>query len=223
MKADFLFQEPKRYLGFRIGIFSPKADSDIFELITEELTLSKSDFRTLDFGFDLGFILHERVDLVFSLDFSSVDEGSESRDYVENGLPITQSTKFSQTPITAGIKYLLIPRGRQVGRYSWLPNTIVPYLTCGGGILPYEFKLHGDFVDDSTLELVIFSNSYKSSGTPFTYYLGGGTEFNISKSAFINLDFRYHWADDGLDSDFVGFAPIELGGYRLTAGIQWHF
>ena len=222
MKADFLFQEPKRYLGFRIGIFSPEADSDLFNMVTEQLTLNKSDFRTWDFGIDIGFSPTERIDLVFSLDHSTHSKNSEFRDYVdEQELPITQSTEFSQTPLTAGIKYLFIPRGRQVGQYSWVPSTIVPYVIGGAGFLRYEFSQYGDFVDFSILE--IFSAAFESSGSPFTYYLGGGTEINISKSAYINLGFRYYWADDGLDNDFSGFDPIELGGYRLTAGIQWHF
>jgi hypothetical protein len=219
--ADFLFQKPTKYFGIRVGIFSPKADSDLFSMITEELTLKKSDFRAWDLGADFGFSLSKRFDLVFSLDYSTKTKSSEFRDYVENGLPITQSTRFSQTPLTAGIKYLIIPRGREIGQYSWLPSRIVPYVSVGAGMLRYEFKQHGDFVDFSTLD--IFSAALESSGSVPTEYLGCGTEVNIFKSTYLNLDFRYYWADDDLDSDFYGFEPIELGGYRITAGVQWHF
>ncbi len=221
-KADFLFHKPKKYLGFRIGLFSPEADSDLFDMITEELTLEKSDFQTWDLGVDLGFSVYERFDLILSFDYSEKTKNSEFRDYVdEQELPITQSTKFSQTPLTAGIKYLLIPRGRQISQYSWLPSLIVPYISGGGGILWYEFRQHGDFVDYETME--IFTATLKSSGGVLTGYLGCGTDINIFRSAYLNLDFRYFWADDDLDNDFVGFDPIDLDGYRLTAGIQWHF
>ena len=221
-KADFLFRKPTKYLGFRLGIFSPKADSDIFDFLTEELTLSKNDFRAWDFGLDFGVSVHNRIDLVFSLDYSKQSKNSEILGYPEWS-PITQSTEFSQTPLTVGIKYLLIPRGRQVGQYSWLPSTYIPYVSGGAGLVWYKFTVEGDFADDLTEELGPFYAAYESSGGPFTYYLGGGTEINISKSFYINLDFRYYWADDGLGSDFEGFGPIELGGYRITAGIQWHF
>jgi hypothetical protein len=222
VKADFLFEKPTKYFGFRFGIFSPEADSDLFDMVTEELTLKKGDFRAWDFGMELGFVLHDRIDLVFNFDHASESKRSEFRDYVDGqGLPITQSTRFSHMPLTAGIKYLLVPRGRQIGQYSWHPSSIVPYVSGGGGLLWYEFKQHGDFVDSETLE--IFPAYLKSSGDTFTYYLGCGTDFNIAKSTSINLDFRYYWGDDDLDGDFVGFDPIELGGYRLTAGIQWHF
>ena len=222
MKADFLFQQPKKYLGFRVGAFFPDADSGLFNLVTTQLTLEKSDFRAWDFGADLGFNLYERIDLVFSLDYSRRTEDSEFRDYVdEDGLPITQSTTFSQTPLTVGINYFLLPRGRSVGDYSWLPSLIVPYVSGGVGTLWYEFRQSGDFVDFSTLD--VFSATLKSSGNTSTAYLGCGTEINIFKSTYINLDFRYYWAHDDLSSDFVGFDPIALGGSRLTAGVRWHF
>lgn len=221
-KADFLFQKPGKYLGLRIGAFFPDTDSGIFDMITDELTLEKGNFDTWDFGVDLGFNIYNRIELVFSLDTSEQNKNSEFRDYVDNqGLPITQSTKFSQTPITAGIKYLLVPRGRQVGQYSWLPARIVPYLSGGVGILHYKFEQAGDFVDYSTNE--IFHAVLKSSGNVPIIYLGCGVEYNIVKSLYLTADLKYSWADDDLSQDFTGFDPIDLGGIRLTTGIQWHF
>jgi hypothetical protein len=222
MKADFLFQEPKKYLGFRIGTFSPEADSGVFDMITRELTLEKSDFRAWDFGIDVGFNIHKRIDLVFNLDYSKSSKNSEFRDYVDlDGLPITQKTSYSQLPLTVGIKFLLLPRGRQVGQYTWLPNRIVPFLSGGAGMLWYEFKQHGDFVDYSTLD--IFPAVLESSSSVPSIYLGCGIDYNIFKSAYLTLDFKYSWADDDLDRDFVGFDPIDLSGIRLTTGIQWRF
>jgi hypothetical protein len=221
-KDDFLFQKPDKYLGLRIGAFYPDTDSGIFDMITDELTLEKGDFDTWDFGVDLGFSLHDRFDLVLSLDTSERTKSSEFREYVDDrGLPITQSTKFSQTPITAGIRYLFVPRGRQVGQYAWLPSRFVPYLSGGAGILHYKFEQAGDFIDYSTME--IFPAVLRSSDTVWVKYLGCGADYNIVKSLYLTLDFRYSWADDNLGRDFTGFDPIDLGGIRLTTGIQYHF
>jgi hypothetical protein len=221
-KDDFLFQKPGRYLGFRLGAFFPDTDSDIFDMITDELTLEKGDFDTWDFGVDLGFSIHDRLDLVLSLDTSEQTVSSEFRDYVDDqGFPITQSTKFSQTPITAGIRYLLFPRGRQVGQYAWIPSRFVPYLSAGAGILNYKFEQAGDFIDYSTAE--VFSAVLKSSNSVWITYLGCGADYNIYKSLYLTLDFRYSWADDHLGRDFTGFDPIDLGGIRLTTGVQYHF
>ncbi|NLA75242.1 MAG: porin family protein [Deltaproteobacteria bacterium] len=222
MKDDFLFQKPKAYLGLRVGAFFPDTSSGIFDMITDELTLGKGDFDTWDFGIDLGFNIHDRFDLVLSVDTSAQTKNSEFRDYIDDqGFPITQSTRFSQTPITLGVRYLFVPRGRQVGQYAWLPSRIVPYLSGGVGMLNYEFKQAGDFVDYSTME--IFPAVLKSSDSMWVTYLGCGADYNIYKSLYLTLDFRYSWADDRLGHDFTGFGPIDLGGVHLTTGVQWHF
>ncbi len=221
-KADFLFHKPRTYLGLRVGAFFPDTDSGIFDMITDELTLEKGDFDTWDLGVDLGFYMNNRIDLVLSLDTSEQTKNSEFRDYIDDqGFPITQSTKFSQTPITLGVRYLIVPRGRQVGQYAWLPSRIVPYLSGGAGILNYKFEQAGDFVDYSTME--IFPAVLKSSDNVTIIYLGCGADYNIFKSLYLTLDFRYSWADDSMSGDFTGFDPIDLEGIRLTTGIQWHF
>ncbi|MBN1832439.1 MAG: hypothetical protein JW896_10035 [Deltaproteobacteria bacterium] len=221
-KADFLLGKPKRFFGLHTGIFFPQADSDIFDMVTGELTLEKSDFRAWDFGLDLGFDLHEKVDLVFHYDYSEQSKDSEFRDFVdEQDLPITQNTSLSLKSITAGIKYSLKPPGRQLGEYAWLPSRIVPFVEGGVGFLYNSFKQSGDFVDSETLE--IFRAYLKSSGWTETLYLGGGTDIYLLKNMYLTLDLRYSWASDGLDEDFLGFDDIDLDGLRVTAGICWHF
>jgi len=220
--ADFLFQESSGFLGVRVGMFYPRTNSEVFNFVTSELTLEKKDFRALDVGVDLGFSLYERVDLVFSLDDSKRTKDSEFRDYVDmQGLPITQTTTYSQQLLTIGLKYLFVPRGRQVGQYAWLPTRIVPFVSAGAGLLSYNFKQHGDFVDSTTLE--IFPAALESSGTVPAIYLGGGADIRLFQAAYLTLDLRYSWAKHDMGGDFVGFDPIDLSGLRLTAGLQWHF
>ena len=191
-------------------------------MITSELTLEKSDFRAWDLGLDFGFHLHERIDLIFRYDYSQESANSEFRDYVdEQNLPITQSTDFSQSSITAGIKYSLKQRGRQLGEYAWIPSRIVPFVECGIGELYYSFKQKGDFVDYETLE--IFPATLESSGWTEVGYLGGGADIYLLRNAYLTLDLRYSWASKGLGRDFSGFDKIDLSGLRVTTGIRWHF
>ncbi len=221
-EPDFSFTAPKGFLGFRIGKFFPQADSELFDMITSDLTLEKRDFRAWDFGMDGGVDLHERVELIFSFDYSRRTKASEFRDFVdENDLPITQTTKIEQIPLTGGVKLLLVPRGQGVGRYAWLPSALVPYIGGGAGILWYRFQQEGDFVDESDFE--IFPAHLKSSGWTPTVYAGGGADIRVFKSAFLTLDLRYVWAKPELDRDFVSFDELDLSGLRVSAGLQFHF
>lgn len=220
--GDFLFSAPRAFLGFRIGRLFPNTNSELFDFVTEELTLEKEDFRAWDLAVDGGFALNKRVDLVFGFEYANRAKNSEFRDWVdENELPITQRTYYSQLPMTAGAKILLIPRGRQVGRFTWLPSTFVPYVGGGMGIMWYRFGQWGDFVDFQTLE--IFSADLQSSGWTPTGYLGGGLDIRIAKHTYLTLDVRHSWAKTDLGIDYVSFDPLDLSGVRVTAGLQWHF
>jgi len=221
-KADFLFGQPKSHFGFRIGMFVPQADSDLFDMVTRELTLEKSDFRGWDLAFDAGFNLSEKFDLVFSVDFTDSSKSSEFRGFVdEQGMPITQTTNFFETSITTGIRYLFASRGQGVGQYAWMPNRVVPYVEAGAGALLYRFKQSGDFVDTSTLE--IFSTYLESSDWTPTGYLGGGMNIHLYSSFYATLDLRYSWAEQDLSGSFSGFDPIDLSGFRATTGISCHY
>ena len=221
-KADFSFGAPKGFLGFRLGRFFPRAEGDIYDMITRQLTIDKHDFRSWDIGADGGINLQERIDLVFSLDYTRRSKESMFRDFVdENDLPITQSTKLEQLPLTGGVKFLLIPRGRRVGRLAWLPSRVVPYIGGGAGILWYRLEQQGDFVDETTFE--IFPAEIRSSGWTPTAYAGGGVDIHAFKSVFLTLDLRYSWAKPELKRDFVAFDTIDLSGLRATVGLQWHF
>lgn len=220
--ADFLFSAPEGFIGFRLGRFYPRAKSDLFDMITNELTLEKNDFRAWNIGVDGGADLHEQLELVISMDYMTRSKLSEFRDYVdEQDLPIVQKTNYAQLPLTAGIKFLLLPRGRQVGQYAWLPSRFVPYLGAGAGIMWYRFRQTGDFVDFNTLE--IFDAELRSSGWTPTAYLGGGVDINVFKHTYLVVDLRYSWAKPELDEDYLSFDNLDLTGLRASAGLQWHF
>lgn len=221
-KADFSFSAPKGFVGFRIGRFFPQANGDLFNQITSDLTLEKSDFRMWDIGVDGGVDLHKSVELIFSFDYMKRTKASEFRDFVdENDLPITQTTKLEQIPLTGGVKLLLIPRGRGVGRYAWLPSAVVPYIGGGAGVLWYRFQQEGDFVDES--DSAIFPAQLESSGWTPTLYAGGGADIHVFKSTFLTVDLRYVWAKPELDRNFTSFDALDLSGLRVSAGLQYHF
>jgi len=220
--SDFNQRKPKAFVGGRIGFNIPKAGSDIYDMVTRELTLEKSDFRAAAFGGDLGFSVSSNFAVVFSFEYSRSELRSESRDYVEsNGDPIEQTTWFSLLPITAALRYYPGKTGEFIGSYAWIPTRLNPYIGGGGGAVNYEFSQFGRFVDNSTMN--IFRTALNSDGWAPTAYIAGGIDINLTTRIFVNGEARYSWANADLSNAFNGFDPIDLSGFRILGGIYFRF
>jgi hypothetical protein len=219
---DFLFGRPRVSLGVRGEWLVASAGSDIFDFVTDQLTLEKSSFNAPGFGMDLAFNLSDRMDIVTGFDIAKSSTRSEYRDFVDNQhLPIEQNTSLSQSTIFGSLKVALIPRGRTISRFAWIPSTIVPYVGAGGGVVNYDFKQNGDFVDFS--DLSVFPETFNSGGWTPTGHVFGGADIQVYKRMFMSLDARYSWSSATLDTDFIDFDPIDLGGFRFSAGFHFMF
>jgi len=220
--SGFRVHAPKIFLGGHLGLNMPRADSDIFDMITRELTLAKIDFRSPSFGFDFGVPFHPNFATVFSFDYARSTNNSESRGFIEdNGDPITQNTRFSQVPLTISLRYYPIKMGETIGSYAWVPTRILPYIGGGIGFLRYSLSQTGTFVDGETL--IIFEDDLRSHGNTWTHHAFGGVDVNLSPSVFVNGEVRYSWADAALSDDFKGFHPIDLAGLKLQGGLYFRF
>src|SRR3712207_2180991 len=62
----FLFERPLGSLSIRGGYAMANAGSDVFSFAREQLTLGARSFDAAAIGADLGFRVHDRVDIVFS-------------------------------------------------------------------------------------------------------------------------------------------------------------
>ena len=168
---------------------------------------------------DLAYRLNERLSAVFGFEYSRADIQSEFRDYVDlDDLPITQETKLSEIPLTGSLKFYLIPQGKEISRYAWVPSSIAPFVGGGGGFVWYRFDQAGDFVDFD--DLSIFPDRFQSEGGGATAHLFGGVEFKLIPRLFFTFEMRYSWADAELAGSFVGFDPIDLAGLRTSFGID---
>jgi hypothetical protein len=219
---DFFFEPPAGSVGFRVGGVFPRADSQIFDFVTEELTLRRDDFRAANFGMDVGIRLNDYLDLVFGFDYSSRTTASEVRDFVDEfDLPIVQETLLSRLPLTGSVRFYPAGKGRQVGQLAWVPRRVAPYVGAGGGVTWYRFRQFGDFVDFR--DLIIFTDDLTSEGwTPMLQALGG-LEINLSRRFAFAVEARYSWANADLGRDFTGFDPIDLSGLQTTGGLLIRF
>jgi hypothetical protein len=220
--SDFMIHKPGYFLGVHAGMNFPRAESDLFQMVTRELTLEKSDFRNPPIGFDLGVILQDHFALVFSGEYGRKNKKSEFRDFVEdNGRPITQETNFRLFTATATLRYYPLKLGETVGSYAWIPRRVLPYVGGGGGFIHYTFRQAGDFVDKQTYD--IFYASLVSSGWAPMPFVASGIDIGLSPAVFINMEARYSWAQADLSRDFGGFQPIDLSDLRVVGGINVRF
>ena len=223
---DFLLGRPRVSAGIRGSLFVASAKSDIYDFITEQLLMKKSDFNTGSFGAEITFSLTPRLDIVAGLDLNKMSQPTEDRDEVEllsNGtrVPIRSTTELQQANFFASVKYSLIPRGRSVSRLAWIPNTFVPYVGAGAGYGNYTLLQNGDFAD--FIDHHIFTDTFRSDGWAPLFHVLGGTDIRVARHLLLSFEGKYSWSKADLSQDFIDFEPIDLGGFRFGAGIHFAF
>jgi hypothetical protein len=218
----FLFTPPIVRIGMRAGFNFARASSGVFDLATDELTLDRGDFGGFAIGGDLALRLAEPVDLVFSVTHMSSSTRSEFRDWDEDGVPITQRTKFGQTPLTAAARVYLTSRGRQIGQFAWVPAKFSPYVGAGGGAIHYQFEQSGSFVD--FVDLSIFDATLESSGWAPVGLVNAGADITLNPRVTLNTDLRYQFASAEMAGSFIDITDdIDLNGLQLSLGVHFRF
>ena len=219
---DFLFGTPHVSLAFNMGYGMPRAGSEVFDFVTDELTVEKSDFYSMVVGGSLGIRVTNRVEVGLDVSYSNADTPSEFREWVDmDDLPIEQRTRLKLVPVTVNVKAYLFDRGRRISRFAWVPGTWSPFVGVGAGKVYYDFKQVGDFVDFETYE--IFWDSFRSDGDAGVFHVLAGAEYSLSPAFFITGEGRYSWAEAEMGRDFVGFEPIDLSGFQATVGFAVRF
>ena len=219
---DFLFGRPRNVVGVSGGWLMASASGGIFDLTRELLTVNNGDFDTGMFRLTFGRSLSPQLDLLVEADFSRATIASEYRNSFDSeGLEIIQTTELTQGSFAGSLRFWLIPRGREVGRFAWVPTRLAPYLGAGGGAYRYHFTQVGDFVD--FVDSSIFTERLESSGWTPSAHIFGGASINLTPQLFATVEARYVWANTPLSDAFVGFDNIDLNALRITVGIEYLF
>jgi len=222
---DFLFGRPRGSVGLRGSWVFARAGSDLFDFVEQHLTVDRTDFNAPAFAADVGIVLTPRVDVTFGVEGSQVSIASEYRNLVDNNRqPITQDTRLREINLAGSIRFAVTPRGRGISRFAWIPARVVPYVGAGGGALWYDFTQSGDFVDAlAPAPQPIFTDLFDSKGWTPSAHAFGGVDIRLTRILFTSLEGRYLWASAKLGRDFQNFDPIDLAGFRLSAGVNVMF
>ncbi len=226
-QRGFLLGTPKASLTVRIGASVPRTGSgdgteSLWDFNRKQLTVEGGDFAGASVGGELAIRASEHMDVTLGVMYNRGDTRSEFRDWVDgDDLPIEQSTVFVTLPVVLGVKAYLRERGRSVGRFAWIPRTWNPYGGLALGWTRYKFQQWGDFVDFETLD--IFADNFLSEGWGRTLHLLGGLDVQLNRRMVLNGEARYGFARAPLESDFVGFPDLDLGGAQVTVGLGFRF
>jgi outer membrane protein W len=219
----FLFQEPRWTLALRGGFDRANASSDLFEFVTDTLTLDRGDFSGVNISADLAYSIRPRLDLSLNVGYTGTHTPSEFRKYVgTDDLPIAQTTKFVRVPVTASVKAYLTPRGQTIGSLAWIPSRFSPYVGVGGGAVKYEFEQDGEFVDSQSPNLDIFRDKLSTDGWTPTAHGLAGFDLALTPRWGVTTEARYSWAKARTSGDFENYR-IDLSGLSATMGLHVRF
>lgn len=218
----FAFTAPKVAVTVYGASSAPRASSDLFRFSMSELTLGRGDFASRHVGGDISIRLADRFDLVLGVSSSTSSTRSEFRDWVDNNdLPIEQTTSFRRTPVTASVRYYVMPRGERIGSIAWIPARFEPFVSLGAGGVRYRFEQVGDFIDYNTLD--VFPDRYLSLGTAPLLQGSVGAGWGLTTHLRLTGEIRYMTARGPLSADFEGYKPLDLSGVSSSVGFTIRF
>jgi opacity protein-like surface antigen len=215
----YLFHAPHATITVRGGYARPTAGSDVFDDVTSQLSLDKSDFGSLSVGADVAFGITERLDLTLDAGYSRSNRKSDFRDFIDNNnLPIEQTTSFERIPLTANLKFNLASPGQRIGQLAWIPSRVVPYVGAGVGVMHYRFKQEGDFVDFNTN--AVFPATFDGQDWAFIEQAMAGVQYNFTPMLGLTLDARYLHGRGDLGQAFRDYDKIDLSGATASVGLS---
>src|SRR5687768_906816 len=80
---DFLLGRPHASIGVRGNWMMATAGSDIYDFVSQHLTIEKSDFNTASFATDVSFYVIPRLDIVGGFEIAQEEMPSQYRGYSE--------------------------------------------------------------------------------------------------------------------------------------------
>ena len=220
--GDFMLGRPKGFLAVDGGFLFANAGSDVYDFVTKQLTLDKKAFNAPIVGLRLGALITPRLEVGVLVEQSRTSVTSEYRDFVDNNqLPITQTTGLQEYQVAANLRWSLVPSGRRISRFAWIPRTVTPFMGAGAGAIKYRFEQYGSFVDFQTFK--VFNSSFRSEGWAPSAHAFVGADLRVYRRIYVTGEARYTWSSAPLGEDFVDFDPISLAGVRVGGSLKLVF
>jgi opacity protein-like surface antigen len=227
-----------RIFTFKAGLFIPRAQSDLWTTEFDQMSFSKTNYITTNFGFAYEYFLTREASLMIGVDSYSknklgtyVDyvgigllEGDFAfpNDYVEDFFP-QHAFNVTVTPIQLSLK--LTPIGRK--------GKVIPYVGGGVGLYLWNVRLNGYFIDFDDVWVYVPDNidiypitavdAWENNRLSFGYHAFGGVMVPFTRRMTFEVEFKYNRAQGELKDAFVGFEAFDLTAYQVSLGLNYWF
>ncbi|HEV8628797.1 MAG TPA: hypothetical protein VGV61_00670 [Thermoanaerobaculia bacterium] len=205
---------PDNSVRLRLGLFTPDGKSDYFRDAERDFTGNAKDLEDIVGGLDWVHQFQGPLGFMLSADFFQGKNDQSYRNFTDNrGREIVHTTTLEITPVTAGLVFQLAPER----------SPVIPYVGAGGGVYAWKLRESGDFIDFTTPQREIFTDTNQDDGAALGYYVLAGLEVPIGSYFSFFAEGRWDRADDKLSKDLAGLGTVDLSGRRVTGGVAWHF
>lgn len=230
---------------FKVGYFIPRGSSDLWQDEFDQMDFKKSNFQNTNFSFAYEYFLAPQLSVVLGLDNYSKNKlgsyiGFVAYQLVEGDFAFPDDYEgeyipahvfsVSITPIHLSLK--LTPTGRR--------NKITPYIGGGIGLYIWNVKLYGNLIDfseewyyedpdvgDVPIYPIWSVDAREENRLAIGYHVFGGIMMPIARRITLDIEFKFNAAKGNFSEDsltgFEGFEPFDLGGYQISAGINYWF
>ena len=237
-------------VSFKVGYFIPRAQSDLWEIELDQMTFNKSNFQNTNFCFAYEYFIAPQLSLVLGVDsfykkkvgnyldvvgiyrenLGTDTDFAFPGEYYQGDFAPSHLFSVSITPIQLSLK--LTPVGRR--------DKIIPYVGGGVGLYIWSVRLQGDMVDfddewfyedpdlgDVAIYPIWATDAREENRIAFGFHVFGGIMIPFARRITLDVQFKYNLAKGNFSDDpvtgFVGFDPFDLGGYQISAGINYWF
>jgi opacity protein-like surface antigen len=229
---------------FKMSYVIPQLKSDFWDIEFENMSYAKSSFQNTSFGLAYEIFLTRELSFVIGVDTYSKSKGAFYKGYVgytfddgdwafpddyQGDFSPQHSVYTSITPLQFSLKVL--PFGRRM--------KLIPYVGAGVGVYLWSLRMRGDMIDfndeyyyedpdwgDVPVYPIYQVDAWegRSFGTfAFGWQAFGGLMFPIANRLTLDAEFKFSSAKGKMTEGFEGFAPLDLGHFLISIGVNYWF
>jgi hypothetical protein len=211
--GSFVTNVQAQSLTFKIGLFNPTLNSDIWEINMDNLAFDKKDLQGQYYGLEYEQAMSRNLSVFLEGGHYTKDHYSFYSDYeYDDGSPIYQNLALQVTSLELGFKFY--PLGQRM-RFA-------PYFGASGGIYYWQYEMWGDFID--VVEGTVDEDQYVEASAYTPGFSGkAGILFRPARNLGFTAEARYQYLKGELSSFFEGFEKLDMNGLILTVGFSINF